>query len=74
MWVAGITQGLMWRAVDEAGQLAWPSFMDTVTTLRPFYWIRLGGGLLYLGGVFLMAWNLWMTTRSPRAVVEPARA
>ena len=74
MWVAGITQGLMWRAVDEGGQLAWPAFMDTVTTLEPFYWIRLGGGLLYLGGVLLMAWNLWMTTRAPQPVAATARA
>ena len=68
MWVAGITQGLMWRAVDEAGQLQYPLFLDTVNSLVPFYWLRLLGGLLYLAGVILMAWNLVKTARSaPRA-------
>ena len=70
MWVAGITQGLMWRGVDEGGQLSWPNFMDTVTTLIPFYWIRLGGGLLYLGGLLVMAWNLYKTATSPLAAKE----
>jgi len=65
MWVAGITQGLMWRAVDEAGQLQYPNFLDTVLTLIPFYWIRLLGGLMYLGGVILMGWNLFKTATAP---------
>ncbi len=63
MWVAGVTQGLMWRAIDESGQLAYPNFMDTVTSLIPFYWIRLVGGLMYLSGLLLMAYNLTMTAR-----------
>jgi cytochrome c oxidase cbb3-type subunit I/II len=63
MWVAGITQGLMWRALDEHGQLAWTSFMDTVTVLQPFYWLRMVGGLMYLAGVLMMGLNLYNTWR-----------
>jgi cytochrome c oxidase cbb3-type subunit I/II len=74
MWVAGITQGLMWRAIDDAGQLAYPSFMDTVIQLIPFYWIRLIGGLLYLGGFLLMGWNLWSTASRTQDVPAGAPA
>ena len=64
MWSAGITQGLMWRAIDESGQLQYPNFMDTVTTLMPFYWIRLVGGLMYFTGILMMAYNVAMTALS----------
>ncbi|MCB9758504.1 MAG: cytochrome-c oxidase, cbb3-type subunit I [Alphaproteobacteria bacterium] len=65
MWVAGITQGLMWRAVDDIGQLQYPNFMDTVLRLVPFYWIRMFGGLMYLTGVLLMAFNFIKTVATP---------
>jgi len=68
MWVGGITQGLMWRAVDARGALQYPSFVETLLALRPMYWTRLLGGTLYLAGFFLMAWNLYMTARSGKAV------
>jgi cytochrome c oxidase cbb3-type subunit I/II len=68
MWVAGITQGLMWRAVDETGQLQYPNFMDTVLNLIPFYWIRLVGGLMYLSGLLMMAYNLVLTARGADSV------
>ena len=62
MWVAGITQGLMWREYDDQGFLV-NSFADTVAVLFPYYVIRaLGGGLYLLGGV-IMLWNMWMTIR-----------
>ena len=48
MWVSGITQGLMWRAVDESGALEYPNFVETVNAIRPMYWMRLIGGLMYL--------------------------
>jgi cytochrome c oxidase cbb3-type subunit I/II len=68
MWVSGITQGLMWRAVDAQGALVYPSFVETVTAIRPMYWMRLIGGSMYLVGMFMMAWNLWRTARSGKAV------
>ena len=77
MWASGITQGLMWRAVDEGGQLQYGNFMDTVLLLMPFYWIRLVGGLMYLTGVFIMAFNLFKTASSapsPAGAAQPALA
>jgi cytochrome c oxidase cbb3-type subunit 1 len=74
MWIAGITQGMMWRATDEYGNLAY-SFIDTVTVLHPYYTIRAVGGLLYLIGVFMWAYNLYMTaTQGRKLEEEPANA
>jgi len=64
MWVAGITQGLMWRAVSETGGLLYPNFVETYLAIRPMYWARLVAGLLYIAGILLMAWNLVKTARS----------
>jgi cytochrome c oxidase cbb3-type subunit 1 len=60
MWVAGITQGLMWREYGSDGFLV-NSFVDTVAALNPMYWMRAFGGLLYLSGAIIMAYNIWMT-------------
>ncbi len=64
MWVSGITQGLMWRAENEAGGLMYPNFVETLLAIKPMYWMRLVGGLMYLAGFFLMAWNLWKTAKN----------
>jgi len=69
MWIAGITQGMMWRAHDEFGNLAY-SFIDTVTVLHPYYTIRAVGGTLYLVGMFLFAYNMYKTMTSARRVDE----
>ena len=61
MWVAGVTQGLMWRAENESGGLLYPSFVETLLALKPMYWTRLFGGTLYLVGFVMMMWNLWKT-------------
>jgi cytochrome c oxidase cbb3-type subunit I/II len=76
MWVSGITQGLMWRAIDDAGQLQYPNFVDTVIKLVPFYWIRLGGGLMYLTGILLMVVNIGLTIAgsSPSQAINPSPA
>jgi cytochrome c oxidase cbb3-type subunit 1 len=60
MWIAGITQGMMWRAADEYGNLAY-SFIDTVVVLQPYYTLRGLGGLFYLIGVFMWAFNMYKT-------------
>ncbi|MCB9780467.1 MAG: cytochrome-c oxidase, cbb3-type subunit I [Alphaproteobacteria bacterium] len=72
MWSSGITQGLMWRAIDDAGQLQFPSFVDTVLELMPFYWIRLVGGLMYLTGLLLACFNLLMTVKNAPAASAAA--
>ncbi|HRK06941.1 MAG TPA: cytochrome-c oxidase, cbb3-type subunit I [Pseudobdellovibrionaceae bacterium] len=72
MWTSGVTQGLMWRAVDETGRLVYPDFVETVLRIAPLYWIRALGGTLFLFGWVMMTYNLWMTIRlAPRQVEEP---
>ena len=65
MWMAGVMQGLMWRDVNADGTLVY-SFVESVKATFPFYVIRFVGGLLYLGGMLLMAWNVFMTARAGR--------
>ncbi len=70
MWITGVTQGLMWRAVAPDGTLLY-SFIETVTVLKPYYVVRALGGALYLTGVLLMTYNLFMTIRSGKIKLEP---
>ncbi len=70
MWVAGILQGLMWRAYTPLGFLEY-SFVETVEAMHPFYVIRALGGALFLIGALIMAWNLWKTATSAEEL-EPA--
>ncbi len=67
MWVAGIMQGLMWRAVNPDGTLTY-SFVESVHAMHPFYIIRFLGGVSFLGGVLVMAYNLWKTVAGARGV------
>jgi cytochrome c oxidase cbb3-type subunit 1 len=67
MWIAGVMQGLMWRAVNEDGTLTY-TFIESVKSTYPFYWIRLLGGLMYLAGMVLMAWNMVKTIGQGKAV------
>src|SRR5688572_7871139 len=60
MWIAGVMQGLMWRAVSEDGTLTY-TFVESVKATYPFYAIRLLGGVLYLSGMLVMAWNVLRT-------------
>ena len=64
LWVAGIMQGLMWRAYDKFGFLQY-SFVESVNAVHPYYVIRLIGGLLFLTGGLIMCYNLIQTVRSP---------
>ena len=65
MWIAGVMQGLMWRAVGEDGTLTY-TFVESVKATYPFYVLRFLGGLLYLVGMGVMAWNVVMTVRAGR--------
>jgi cytochrome c oxidase cbb3-type subunit I len=73
MWMAGVMQGLMWRAVNEDGTLTY-TFIESVARTYPFYAVRLLGGLLFLGGMFIMCWNAWRTIRGARAAEVPVMA
>jgi cytochrome c oxidase cbb3-type subunit 1 len=70
MWIAGVMQGLMWRAVSEDGTLTY-TFAESVKATYPFYAIRLAGGVLYLGGMCVMAWNCWKTLMAGKAADAP---
>lgn len=74
MWVAGIMQGLMWRAYNSLGFLEY-SFAEVVERQHPMYLIRAGGGVLFLIGALIMAWNIYKTISSVEEAtpaLEPA--
>jgi cytochrome c oxidase cbb3-type subunit 1 len=75
MWIAGVMQGLMWRALNDDGTLTY-TFIETIAATKPYYAIRLLGGILYLSGMFIMAWNTWktMSHKAPQSfkAAEPA--
>ena len=74
MWIAGVMQGLMWRATNDDGTLTY-TFVEALNATYPYYLGRLFGGLLVLAGMFLMAWNTWLTWRGApvrdQAVLPP---
>ncbi|RMD68305.1 MAG: cytochrome-c oxidase, cbb3-type subunit I [Gammaproteobacteria bacterium] len=70
MWMAGVMQGLMWRAVNEDGTLTY-SFVETLVAMYPYYTVRFIGGTIFLFGMFIMAYNVWKTIASGRAVEAP---
>ncbi|TCS73901.1 cytochrome c oxidase cbb3-type subunit 1 [Sulfuritortus calidifontis] len=67
LWIAGVAQGLMWRATNADGTLTY-SFVQSVEVMYPFYYIRLLGGLMFFGGMLLMAYNVWKTVAAGKAV------
>ena len=72
MWVAGITQGLMWREYGTDGYLV-NSFVETVAALHPMFIMRAFGGLLYLAGACFMTANVWLTITGKLRVEAPLR-
>jgi cytochrome c oxidase cbb3-type subunit 1 len=75
MWIAGVMQGLMWRAVNADGTLTY-SFVESVQAMHPFYIVRTLGGAFFFAGMVLMAYNLWRTVigAKPATVAIPAPA
>jgi cytochrome c oxidase cbb3-type subunit 1 len=73
MWIAGVMQGLMWRAVNADGTLTY-TFVESVKASWPYYVVRLAGGVLYLGGMLIMCWNVWKTVVGSRPVDAPVPA
>ena len=71
MWIAGVMQGLMWRAFNEDGTLTY-SFIESLVATNPYYIIRLLGGLLFLSGMFFFAWNTWKTLGGKKMQPIPA--
>jgi cytochrome c oxidase cbb3-type subunit 1 len=75
MWISGVMQGLMWRAVNADGTLTY-SFVESVQAMHPFYIVRFLGGVLFLSGMLIMAYNIWRTIvgAKPAEVAIPAPA
>jgi len=71
MWIAGVTQGLMWRATDpENGTLVY-SFVEALNATKPYFLFRLGGGLIVLSGMLVMGWNVLRTFQLSAASTAP---
>lgn len=77
MWGAGVSQGLLWLSLDEIGELSF-SFKDIMSSMVPYYTLRLIAGLIFLSGTVVMAYNLFMTIKGRETVkvqvpaVDPA--
>ena len=73
MWIAGVMQGLMWRAINTDGSLTY-TFIESVKATYPFYVVRFFGGILYLTGMLVMAWYVFMTARAGKPFNAPIPA
>jgi cytochrome c oxidase cbb3-type subunit 1 len=69
MWVSGIMQGLMWRAYDDYGNLAY-TFVESVAQMHPYYAMRAIGGFIFFLGACVMLFNITVTIR--KAVANPS--
>ncbi len=70
MWISGIMQGLMWRAINNDGTLTY-SFVESVQAMHPFYIVRASGGALFLTGMLIMAYNVTKTIAQGKAIHAP---
>jgi cytochrome c oxidase cbb3-type subunit 1 len=73
LWISGVMQGLMWRATNPDGTLTY-TFVEAVKASYPFWTIRVVGGVLYLVGMLLMAYNMFKTIAGGKAVDAPVLA
>jgi cytochrome c oxidase cbb3-type subunit 1 len=67
MWISGVMQGLMWRAVNTDGTLTY-SFVESVQAMHPFYIVRFLGGAMFLIGMLIMAYNIYKTVAKGKAI------
>jgi cytochrome c oxidase cbb3-type subunit 1 len=73
LWIAGVMEGLMWRAINADGTLTY-TFVESVKAKQPYYMIRLLGGTLYLSGMVIMLWNVLKTATGGKPVLAPIPA
>ncbi len=73
MWISGVMQGLMWRAVNTDGTLTY-SFVESLEASKPFYLIRFIGGVFVVAGMLVMAYNCYRTIRAESGSLEQAEA
>jgi cytochrome c oxidase cbb3-type subunit 1 len=70
LWVSGVMQGLMWRAVNSDGTLTY-TFVESVKASYPYWMIRLLGGTLFFSGMLIMAYNVFKTVAAGNAYDAP---
>jgi cytochrome c oxidase cbb3-type subunit I/II len=70
IYVAGVTEGMMWKQFNKDGFLQYPNFLEVVQSILPMYMLRALGGTLYIAGAVLMAFNLYKTAKSGQFVPE----
>jgi cytochrome c oxidase cbb3-type subunit I len=73
MWISGITQGMMWSAVNTDGTLTY-SFVQSLEASKPFYLMRFIGGVFVVAGMLLMAYNVYKTVRAKEETLQPVPA
>ncbi len=64
IYVAGLTEGLMWKQFTKDGFLQYPNFLETIVQVVPMFKLRAVGGTLYIAGVLMMAYNLYRTAKA----------
>ncbi|TKB57450.1 cytochrome-c oxidase, cbb3-type subunit I [Ferrimonas aestuarii] len=69
MWISGVMQGLMWRAVNSDGTLTY-SFVESLEASYPFYFVRFLGGVFFVAGMLLMAYNVYRTIKAPNGSLQ----
>lgn len=70
MWISGVMQGMMWRAINPDGTLVY-THIQSIAASKPLYIIRVLGGVMYLGGMIIMAYNVARTIMAGKAVDAP---
>ena len=73
MWISGVMQGLMWRAVNTDGTLTY-SFVESLTASYPIYFMRFGGGVLAAAGFVIKVYNMIKTIKAQAGSLEPVAA
>jgi cytochrome c oxidase cbb3-type subunit I/II len=64
IYVAGVTEALMWKQFNKDGFLQYPNFLESIVQVVPMFKLRAIGGALYFAGMFLMAYNLYRTAKA----------
>ncbi len=72
MWIAGVQQASMWQAMNPDGSLTY-SFVEALAAMVPYWWVRAASGVVYLAGVAVFVWNLYMTAKQGEPVSPAAQ-
>ncbi len=67
LWIAGVLQAGMWNAMNSDGSLTY-TFMETMVEMYPYWWARTFGGMIYMVGLIVFIYNLYMTTKKGGAI------